>query len=467
MLIVYAITTIGIANLVLKKKLGSEHFLVAGRSLPLAFVIAVVLGDMVGGPSTVGVCQRGYSEGIGAIFYPLALGAAMCVFATTMSARFRRLRAVTVPQVIGKLFDEKTRLTTGVVIAVAYFFIGISQILAGGALLSPLLGIDLWIAKLITALIFVAIIVAGGLRSIALVNMIQVGVIFTGMLISLVFSLVLVGGSIPAGVSRIWTELPPSFWDLGARNPLTVSGEALGTIFAIFAAQAAITGIFAAKNQKAAVVGAWSAGILYFPIGFAFVIIGLCSRLHFGDSMPYGLSAAPAMMLEFHPVLAGVSLCGLFAAVMSTGPLVFLAPIQILVKDIYSPHIDPGASDRKLLLVNRLLAIALLSLGWILSVTFQEILKIQYWAFAFRAGIAVVLLSLVYLGSRRVSEDGAFWGLIAGVVVFVGWNFIGSPYGIHVAIPSMAAVFVATMVISSFRKRRHALPPEVEEALKR
>ncbi|MBA7589270.1 High-affinity proline transporter PutP [subsurface metagenome] len=372
---------------------------------------------------------------------------------------------MTIPEVIGTLFDKKTRLTTGIVIAVAYFFIGISQLLAGGALLSPLLGIDLWLAKLITAIIFIMIIVAGGLRSIALVNIVQVGVIFTGVIISLIFSLVLVGGSVSTGISRIWSELPPSFWDLGARNPLTVSGEALGTIFAIFAAQAAITGIFAASHQKAAVAGAWYAGLLYFPIGFAFAIIGLCSRLHFGEALPFGLSAAPAIMLEMHPILAGVSLCGLFAAIMSTGPLVFLAPIQILVKDIYTPYINPGASDKKLLRINRLLTIVLLPCAWILAVTFQEILKIQYWAFAFRAGIAVILLSLTYLGSRRVSEDGAFWGLVTGIVVFALWTFADSPYGIHVAIPSMASVFIATLIISKFRKRRHILPPEVEEAL--
>ena len=59
---------------------------------------------------------------------------------------------------------------------------GITQIIAGGALLAPLLGVEKWIADLDrSAIIFMAIITAGGLRSIALVNVIQMGVIFVGM----------------------------------------------------------------------------------------------------------------------------------------------------------------------------------------------------------------------------------------------------------------------------------------------
>lgn len=465
MLILYAFLTIGIANRVLRKKLGSEHFLVAGRALPLSLVIAVVVGDLLGGPSTVGVCQRGYTIGIVAILYPIAYGIGMFLFSSTMAERYRRLKAITVPEVVGKLFDTKTRITTAFVVGVAYFFIGIAQIMAGGALLSPLLGIDIWLAELFAALVFIFIIIAGGLRSIALVNIIQVFVIFIGIVFSLIFSLMLIGGSVTGGIARIWNDLPPSFWSFGSRNPLTLTGETLGTIFTVFAAQAIIIGIFAAKDAKTAVKGSWLAGLLYMPVGIAFTILGLCSRLHFGDTLPYGLSAAPAMMLELNPFVAGFALCGLFAALISTGPIVFLAPIQIFMRDIYTVYINPGASDRKKLFINRLLAIILLLAGWFLAVTFQEILRLQYWALAFRSGIAIVLLSLTYLGARYVSEDGAFWGLISGVVVFAFWTFAGSPYGIHVAIPSLATIFIATLIISKFRKRKHEFSQDVQEAM--
>ncbi len=465
MLIGYVILIIGVANIVLKKKLGSDHFLVAKYALPLSLVVAVVLGDTAGGPSTVGVCQSGYNVGIVGILYPIALGLGMIVFASTMSMRYRKLKAVTVPEVMGILFDKKTRLITAVVIAVAYFFIGIAQILSGGALISSLLKMGIWLVELITALIFVMLIIAGGLQSIALVNVIQVIFILAGTFVSLFFSLLMISDSVPAGISRIWNELPPSFWSFSTGNPLTLTGEALGTIFAVFAAQAAITGIFAAKDEKVAVKGMWIASIGYIPIGIAFTILGLVARVYFGDTLPYGLQAAPAMILALNPVLAGIGLCGVAAAIASTGPLIFLAPVQIFVRDIYLVYINPKSSDKLTLLVNRLLTVTLIALGWLLAATFQQIIAIQYYSFAFRAGIGVLAISITYLGARYVSEDGGFWGLIVGVIVFVAWTLAGSPYGIHVAIPSLSAVFIAALVITRFRKRKHALPEEVEEAL--
>lgn len=191
----------------------------------------------------------------------------------------------------------------------------------------------------------------------------------------------------------------------------------------------------------------------------------MCARIHFGDALPYGLSAAPAMMLALHPVLAGIALCGLFAAIVSTGPLCFLAPTQILIRDIYSVYINPDASDRVKLYLSRILAIALLFGGWIMGVALTGVLQITYWGFAFRIGIAVILLSLTYLGTRYVSEDGAFWGLIAGAVVFAVWSAAGSPYGLHVAIPTMLTILAATLIISKFRKRKNELTPEVLEAM--
>jgi SSS family solute:Na+ symporter len=389
----------------------------------------------------------------------------MFVFAATMSARFRRMKAVTIPEVIGRLFDRKTRLMAAIVIGVAYFIAGITQIIAGGALLAPLLGTDKWVADLVSTLIFMAIITAGGLRSIALVNIIQIAVIFLGAIVSLGYSLALIGGSVAGGFGRLAAELPSSAWSLGAGNPLTLSGEIIATVFTVFAGQAAITGIFAARDVQAAVRGSWIVGFLLIPIGFIFALLGMCARIHFGGALPFGLSAAPAMMLALHPIIAGIALCGLFAAIISTGPLCFLAPTQILIRDIYSVYINPDASDRTKLLLSRVIANILLAGGWLLGITLTEVLKVTYWGFAFRIGIAVILLAVTYLGARRVSEDGAFWGLIAGALAFVAWNAAGSPFGLHVAVPTILAVFIGTLAISAFRKRKHDLAPEVRAAL--
>jgi len=52
-------------------------------------------------------------------------------------------------------------------VGLAYYVPAITQIIAGGALLTPSLGIEKWPADLIAAAVFLAIIAAGGLRSTA------------------------------------------------------------------------------------------------------------------------------------------------------------------------------------------------------------------------------------------------------------------------------------------------------------
>ncbi len=464
-LIVYILLTLFAANMLLRKKLGSDHSLVAARALPLSMVTGILLGNMVGGSSTVGVCQRGYTTGIVASLYAIAVGFSFFIFAFTMAARFRRLRAVTVPEVVKKLFDARTCLTSGLVIAVSYFFIAITQIMAGGALLTPLLGVDMWLSTLIMALIFAGVITFGGVKSAALTNVLQVVFIIFGLAVAVFFSLRLIGGSAFNGFSRIWNELPPSFWDYSSRNVLTSFGEGFGTILTFFAAQASIAGVFSAKDEKTAVWGCWISGLLCIPIGFGFTILGMVARIHFGEASAHGLEMAPALMLQLHPFWAGIAICGLFAAIVSTGPLNFLPVVQIFLKDVYLVYINPHANDKKVLFLGRMNAIIITLVGWAVAMLFVEILSITYWAFAFRAGIAIMLLCAVYLGSRYVSESGAFWGLLAGVVVFIAWTIAGSPYGLHVSIPSMVTCFILTLVISQFSKRKHEFSPEVMEAL--
>ena len=127
--------------------------------------------------------------------------------------------------------------------------------------------------------------------------------------------------------------------------------------------------------------------------------------------------------------------------------------------------LDGQRGGALMVIANTVLKKKLGSDHFLVAATMHQILKITFWAFAFRAGIAVILLSLTYLGSRRISESGAFWGLIAGAVMFTAWTLLGNPWGFHVAIPTTATVFLATLMASKFIKRKHGLPADIAEAL--
>jgi Na+/proline symporter len=162
--------------------------------------------------------------------------------------------------------------------------------------------------------------------------------------------------------------------------------------------------------------------------------------------------------------VAGIALCGILAAIISTGPLCFLAPTQILMRDIYSVYVNKESSDKKILLFIRIIAAVLIIAGFIIGIVMYDLLRAIFWAFTLRCGMAVLLLSVAYLGARRVSEDGAFWSLIVGFVTMIIWTVLGSPYNIHIAIPTIISVFVSAVVITSFRKRKLPLSQKVQQA---
>jgi SSS family solute:Na+ symporter len=464
-LIAYMILTVGIAALALRRTMSSEHYLVAGRTLSTVVVLGILTGSYLGGGSVIGVTQRSYNEGIVGWIYTLSLSLGAFIFAFIMAKRYRRFALTTIPEVINRLFDTKTRITSLILLIVAYFFIAVTGIIGGGALLSPLLGVDKWVADLITAALFIAIIAVGGLPSIAVVNIVQVGVLYVMLIFGLVYSLALIGGSVGAGWGALFSELPPSYWSFTSIDPLTLSGEVIAVGVTGLVAAATVATMFAAKDEKAAFRGIFWTGVCLFPIGLVCALIGMCARVYFGDALPYGLSAGPAMMLAFPPVLAGIALCGFWAAIVSTTPIILIAMTQMMTRDIYQAFINPRASDKEVLLYSRVAAIALGIVVWVIGIAMHHVIELIVIGAALRVGLAVALLGVVYMGGRYVSEDGAFWGLIVGLITLIGWGVAGSPYEIHMAIPALVASFISMIIISKFRKRKVELSPETKEAL--
>ena len=60
------------------------------------------------------------------------------------------------------------------------------------------------------------------------------------------------------------------------------------------------------------------------------------------------------MHKAFPPIFAGVMIAALIAAVMSSADSCLPSLATVVMEDIYRPHIEPGASDKRLLTVARL-----------------------------------------------------------------------------------------------------------------
>lgn len=242
------------------------------------------------------------------------------------------------------------------------------------------------------------------------------------------------------------------------------TGEVLSVVIGFVAAQVLVMAILAGKDPKASIKGALVSAVIVLPIGIMCAMLGMISKATYGDALPHGLAAAPAIMLSLNPWLAGFALCGLAAAIISSGPAVVLGVSQLIVRDIYVGVINPAAPDKKVLFYSRAFTLVIGILAFVASLTLYDILSATYWVFAIRSGIGLLILMVTYLGMKRVNEHGAFWGLLCGLVALVYWTLANQPFGIHEVYPMITAAVIVSLIVSAFTRRRAQIPEHFRES---
>jgi Na+/proline symporter len=188
------------------------------------------------------------------------------------------------------------------------------------------------------------------------------------------------------------------------------------------------------------------------------VFIGLAGRAWFPD-----ISLLPAEDTEnlfpllaqqhLHPVLFGVVLASIFAAIMSTADSQLLVAASSVVRDIYDKLIRKGEEipQKTLVLYSRIVVFLLVILSLIFGYLAEDLV---FWLVLFAwAGLGASIgptsiLALYWSGTTRA---GVIAGLIAGTTVTVVWYFIPFLSDLmYELIPGFIAGFLATWIVSLF-----------------
>jgi Na+/proline symporter len=145
-----------------------------------------------------------------------------------------------------------------------------------------------------------------------------------------------------------------------------------------------------------------------------------------------------ALALEFLPAgLMGLMIAAMFSATMSTLSADYNVMASVITEDFYRRLIDPGASQRRLVLVGRLatLAVGILTvgIGMLLITTAQRgLFEVMVTVFGLFVGPMLVPM-LAGLVSRRLTARGAAAGIVAGLIAGVTlfsyktWWLVGRP----------------------------------------
>uniref|UniRef100_A0A8C1YAY1 Solute carrier family 5 member 9 n=2 Tax=Cyprinus carpio TaxID=7962 RepID=A0A8C1YAY1_CYPCA len=352
---------------------------------------------------------------------------------------------------------QRIRIYMSVLSLILYIFTKISTDIFSGALFIQVsLGWDLYVSTVVLLVVTALYTIAGGLTAVIYTDALQTVIMVIGAFVLMFIAFDKVGWyegllvqyerAVPAiTVPNTTCHLPRSDAFHIFRDPVTGDLPWPGLIFGLTVLatwvwctdQVIVQRSLSAKNLSHAKGGSVLGGYLkVFPMFFV-VMPGMISRALYpnevgcvdpdecmeicGASVGCSNIAYPKLVVELMPVgLRGLMIAVMMAALMSSLTSIFNSSSTLFTMDIWQ-RIRPRATERELMVVGRvfILFLVALSIVWIPVIqtanSGQLFDYIQSITSYLAPPITTVFIMAIFWG--QVNEQGAFWGLMVGLVV--------------------------------------------------
>ena len=443
MVILYMVLTTVAGKIISHKNQSStQQFFVAQKGLGVTLTVALMFGEMVAGSSTVGNASSAFAIGLSSVWTNWGMVLGTLVFVFCVSKFYRRaghFGVMSVPEAFAFRFDQKVRLVVLVIIMFVYGIIFSQQPIAAAALLSSMLGISPVILAWIMGIVF-AYMALHGLKGLAGMNVVHAVIMFGGMFLAGIMSVIKAGG-----LDVLMTSAPAHYFTITYPDKATVIAQALGSAFSMILSSTVVNCCLGAKSLKVAKWGIGISAILVIPFALMPALIGIAGFVTMPDAEAGNIIYT--MAASIHPVFSGIVSMAVLAAIMSTGPGLLLSLSATLTRDFYL-LVKPEADEESQMRFSKIaiIVIAIIATGF--GLTTSSILTQILGAFQIRSVAGVVLI--IALVWKRVSNKAAFWSILLGGILAGVWHFTGNPLNIQpfwIAVPvSIIILFVLTML---------------------
>jgi SSS family solute:Na+ symporter len=436
---------------------GMIGYLLAGRGLPSWVVAPLLAGLAVGGASTIGVAESAYTDGLSAGWYNAAWAAGALLVGIIAAGRYRRMDVATIPELFERHYNVSGRVIAVIGQLLLQIVITSLQYVAGGAILSSLLPdvFSFQSGMLVTALVFVGITLIGGFWAAGLTNIINVILIYTGVILGAV----LVVGKI-GGLSELAARLPAghSGFNLGAIGGGHILANFLVMCTMVFSVQSVVQIRFAAKGASSARKGFVLGGLIILPVGVISALIGLSAVLLHPGILP--AEALPRTVLNLSPVVAGLVLAGLWAADVSTASALLVGSATLVVGDLIKRFVASDLTEKQERVISRYAVLLLSILTYLLAVSVSGILKTMLIGLTLTTSYTLVILMTLFW-PKICRRSHAAWTLLTGMLALALWlavpqipslfQNIGLPHPIYFCWMVSLVTFILVAVLDKNR----------------
>ena len=447
--IAYFALVIGISFLTRKiASKSASDYLVAGRNLGVLVCAIVVAAEWLGGLSTIGVSEKAFNTmTLQPILYNLSTAIGMLILGFTLAKHYRERRVHTVSEMIESKFGKRARTISAIAFLIAFITLAYVELTTFSHVLAPIFKIDWVWAVLLGSFITTVYMYVGGMHALTIVAVINLIVRYIGIGIALVVGIIAIGDMSILSEKLVSAGAPVNYY-----NPFSIGWTSafsliLAGILGGMAAQASIQPIFSAKSPLTAKRAAILSALFIAPFGIMTAYLGLMARSGIfidPSTIKDAKEVLPTLLMTpsfIHPILGGLAIAAILAAIMSTiGPVNF-AIVTIATKDIYHGLIDKNAKDEDILRMAKRLVL-LVNLVTIPLAIFIHgaVLDAGYFSYAIRAiGAIVILLGIYKL--NWISQYAVRFAFVGGTLAIVlsivarklGWFEIDKTYASIIA----------------------------------
>lgn len=464
-LVAYLVGIFLLAQWVSREKAGhrksADDYFLAGKSLPWWAIGASLIAANISAEQIIGMSGSGYALGLAIASYEWMAAATLIIVAKFFLPVFLRNGIHTMPQFLEKRYGGNIRTLMAVFWLGLYVFVNLTSVLWLGSLaIAHVSGIGQFEALIGLALFALAYQLYGGLKAVALTDIVQVVLLVLGglLLVAICLDQVSGGNGMWAGFQRLVDESPEHFhMILGPESPfykdLPGISVLIGGMWVMNVSywgfnQYIIQRALAAKDIAEAQKGLMFASYLKLLMPVVVVVPGLAAVLLAPDlSRPD--EAYPSMMALLPTGILGLVFAALIAAIVSSLASMSNSVSTIFTLDFYNRNKD--RDGRHLVRVGRIVSavamvVAVLAAKPLLGSFDQAFQYIQEYTGFFTPGIVVIfLLGVFWKGANEAGALAAAIGsFLLSIVLKLAWPSL--PFIDRVGLVFLLALALAVVV---------------------
>ena len=438
-----AVLLLVLAHWVSREKPGHEKnttdYFLAGRSLPWWAIGASLIAANISAEQIIGMSGSAYVMGIAIASYEWMAAITLLIVGKYLLPVFLKHKIYTMPQFLEQRFDHRVRMVMASFWLGVYVLVNLTSILWLGSLaINSVTGMEQTYGLILLGGFAMAYSLYGGLKAVALTDIIQVVLlVFGGLMIAWIAMNEISGGAgVLTGFVMVMEHLPEKFdmiftkgsphYDLLPGISVLIGGMWIMNLSYWGFNQYIIQRALGAKSIREAQKGIVFAAFLKMLMPILVVLPGIAAVMLVPD-LPTPDRAYPEVMKLLPIGFKGLVFAALIAAIISSLASMTNSISTIFTMDMYAHFKPADTSQKHLVSVGRIVSfsamvIAMLVARPLLGNFDQAFQYIQEFTGFFTPGIVAIFLLAIFW--KKTTANGALGAAIGSAVMSLGFKLL-------------------------------------------